>query len=253
MLPLRGVVAGMALAAGQASAGAQTAPCSPACADGVSCVPAGCGAPDLTPLALRPPAADGDVLQGSPRAAPGSRRRLFQLLPYIGFHSYQGEGGTNLGPGLRVGGLTGFRLGDLVSLNAELSFDLLRATDLPAGDHYSEIDLTASFSPLVSFPAGRVELAFGPKLGAWLGSYHQTSLVRGDGGGTYSGLDLGANGAVFVQVGRKLWLGGLASFDVRTYRTSCFTPFRGTEGCTSSTLPSSDKVVALSALLMFSV
>jgi hypothetical protein len=175
------------------------------------------------------------------------------LLPHIGVHSYQGDGGTNLGPGLRVGGITGFLLGDFVSLNAELTFDLLRATDLPARDHYSEIDVTATFSPLISFPAGRVELAFGPKLGAWLGSYDQTSLVRGDGGGTYSGLDLGANGAVFVQVARRLWLGGLASFDVRSYRKSCFTPLRGTESCTSDALPASDKVVALSALLMFAV
>jgi hypothetical protein len=175
------------------------------------------------------------------------------MLPHIGFHSYQGQGGATLGPGLHVGGLAGFLLGDSVSLNGELTFDFLRATNLPAGDRYSELDITAAFSPLVSFPAGRVELAFGPKLGGWIGSYNQESLVRGKGDGDYSGFDLGANGAAVVQVGRKLWLGGLASFDVRTYGMSCFTPLEGTRTCSlSSNLPSPDKVVTLSALLMFS-
>ena len=107
-------------------------------------------------------------------------------------------------------------------------------------------------SPLVAFPAGDVELAFGPKLAFWGADYSQDSLARGNGSGTYSGLDFGANGAVFAQVGRKLWLGGLASFDVRTYGNSCFTALSGRERCTRSNLPSADKVVALSALLMFS-
>jgi hypothetical protein len=179
------------------------------------------------------------------------RRRMFELIPYLGFHSYQGEGGAQLGPGMRLGGLIGLRVGDDLWINGELTIDSANPRNLPEGETYSEADFTATLSPLVFVPAGSVELAFGPKLGAWAATYNQSSFARGDGNGSYSGFDLGVNGAAFFQVGRKLWLGGLASFDLRTYRSSCFTASGGTEGC-SSALPASDKLVAISALLMFS-
>ena len=176
---------------------------------------------------------------------------MFELIPYLGFHSYQGEGGAHLGPGMRLGGLIGLRVGDDVWINGELTIDSANPRDFPKDETYDEDDFTASLSPLVFVPAGGVELAFGPKLGAWAATYGQSSFARGDGNGTYAGFDLGVNGAAFFQVGRKLWLGGLASFDLRTYRSSCFTPLGGTERC-SSALPPSDKIVAISALLMFS-
>ena len=104
----------------------------------------------------------------------------------------------------------------------------------------------------MAFPAGGIELAFGPKLGVWGSTYFQDSIARGNGDGTYTGYDLGANGAAFFKVGRKLWVGGLASFDLRTYGQSCFTAYSDIQRCSSNSLPSADKVVALSALLMFS-
>jgi hypothetical protein len=55
-----------------------------------------------------------------------------------------------------------------------------------------------------------------------------------------------------VHVSRTLWVGGLAAFDVRIYGNSCFTPLNGTERCNANNLPSADKVMALSALMMFS-
>src|SRR5204862_5314159 len=177
------------------------------------------------------------------------RRRLFQLIPYVGAHSFQGDGGRILAAGLRIGGLLGFRIGDYVSINGELTIDVLNPAHLPAGDSYSEENATIGLSPLVAFPAGAIELAFGPKLAIWGADYAQDSRTRGAGDGSYTGFDVGANGAGFAQVGRKLWLGGLASFDVRTYGHSCFTALAGLERCTSSNLPSSDKVVALSLVL----
>ena len=175
------------------------------------------------------------------------------MIPYVGAHSYQGEGGTILGPGMHVGGLLGFRLGDYLSINGELTLDIVNATRLPTGDRYTEEVVTIGLSPLVAFPVGSgIELALGPKLGWWGSGYYQDSSARGKGSGSYSGYDLGANGAGFVQVGRKLWLGGLASFDLRTYGRSCFTATGDIDRCSSGSLPSSDKVVALSALLMFS-
>jgi hypothetical protein len=186
-----------------------------------------------------------------PPPPPGSSR-VFQLLPYIGAHSFRGDGGAILGPGLRVGGLVGFRLGDHFSINGELTIDLLDATRLPAGDRYGEQDFTFGVSPLASVSAGPVELALGPKLGFWTADYNQASLARGNGGGSYLGYDLGANGAAFGRVGRKLWLGALASFDLRIYGRKCYTPLYGIEHCTTIDLPSTDKGVSLSAVLMFS-
>ena len=209
--------------------------------------PAGYPPPAYPPPGYAPPGAYPVVYAPPPRRS----SRLFQLIPYIGAHSFQGDGGTILGPGLRVGGLAGFRVGDHVSINGEITVDILNATRLPADDTYSEANGTIGVSPLVAFPAGGIELAFGPKLAAWSAEYYQNSRARGNGSGTYTGYALGANGAAFAQVGRKLWLGGLASFDVRFYGHSCFTASAGLERCTSRDLPSSDKVVALSALLMF--
>jgi len=147
----------------------------------------------------------------------------------------------------------GFRIGDHFSINGEVTIDIVNAKSLPGEDTYSEEDLSFGLSPLVAFPvASGVEIALGPKFGGWVADYSQTSLTRANGGGSYSGYDLGANGATFVQVGRKIWLGGLISFDLRTYGSSCFTPFAGHERCATTDLPTSDKVFALAALLMFS-
>jgi len=149
--------------------------------------------------------------------------------------------------------MLGFRFEEVVSINGELTLDSVELRNLPVGERLSEIDLSATISPLFSVIDGKLELAFGPKLGLWLGSYNQSSLSRGDGSGTFSGWDLGANVAGVAQVGRHLWLGGLASFDLRIFRNSCFRPTAGIEGCTSGDLPPADKVLALSILLMFSI
>jgi hypothetical protein len=184
---------------------------------------------------------------------PPPPRRAFQLLPYIGLHSYQGEGGAILGPGLRLGALLGFRVGDNFWIDGELTIDSLNASNLPVDDSYSEDAAAIGLSPLFMIPAGDIELLFGPKLGVWGARYFQTSLKRGEGNGSYSGFDLGANGAVLFSIGRAMWLGGLASFDVRSYSNSCFSPAGGVERCASGGgLPSSDKIVAFSVVLMIS-
>jgi hypothetical protein len=207
--------------------------------------------PGSYPAPAYPPPGTYPGVYGRPPPRPSSR--FFQLIPHIGVHSFQGQGGAILGPGVRVGGLVGLRVSDHLTINGELTFDVVNANHLPAQDtFYSETDVTVGLSPLVNFPVGGIELAFGPKFGGWAADYSQTSLARGDGDGSYTGFDFGANGAAFVQVGRKLWLGGLLAFDLRTYGGSCFRPFSGVERCSSTNLPTSDKVVSLSALLMFS-
>jgi hypothetical protein len=168
------------------------------------------------------------------------------FLPFIGFHSYQGNNATGLDAGLRLGGLMGFRIGEFVSLNGELSVDVLNPNFVQAGSNYSEYDTMLAFSPLVHVPLGNVELAFGPKFGVWVGSYSESGAqFYQTGSGSSVGGDLGAQGGVFFAVGPRLWLGGLTSFDVRSYTQQCFE-----SACSSSNLPPSDKVLALSFALM---
>ncbi len=181
------------------------------------------------------------------------RNRYFQLIPYIGIHSYWGQAAANVGTGLHIGGMIGSRLGDLFSINGELTLDVLDVSGLPQVEKFSELDFSATVSPLVSVAAGKIDLAFGPKLGVWGATYDQTSIARGSGSGTFSGVDFGANFAGFTQVRSRLWVGGLASFDLRTFRKSCFTPTDGQSGCSTRDLPAADKVAALSLLLMFSI
>ena len=87
---------------------------------------------------------------------------------------------------MRFGGLLGFRIGDHVSINGELTIDILNGPT-SRDDSYTEANATIGLSPLVAVPAGRIELAFGPKLAIWGADYYQDSSARGNGGGTYSG------------------------------------------------------------------
>jgi hypothetical protein len=140
----------------------------------------------------------------------------------------------------------GFRIGDFVSLNGELSVDVLNPNFVQAGSSVSEYDTVLAFSPLVHVPLGNVELAFGPKFGFWEGFYSQSGpQFAQDGSGSFWGGDLGVQGGVFFAVGPRLWLGGLTSLDVRSYTQQCFESV-----CSSNNLPPSDKVLALSFALM---
>ena len=288
--PLRALVrqallAVFVVAATAANAHAQApAACSPPCADGQTCIQGMCmipaapaPAPAPAPGGAYPPPPNGypppqngypppgyPPPQGYPPPAAYSaqvpsyppppppvqrRHRVFMFLPYIGFHSFLGNNAQGLDAGFHLGGMMGFRIGDFVSLNGELSLDVLNPNNTGAGNSYSETDFTLTFSPMIHIPAGNVELAFGPKLGLWGGVYNQSNAFA-DGDGSYSGVDLGSNFGVFFQVGRHVWLGGILSFDSRSYSQNCFTPTGGSQGCTSTGLPPADKVGAMSFALM---
>lgn len=286
------LLAALAVAAGEATASAQTTPCAPPCPNDQTCIQGRCWLaapatagdrsrapyppsipaqpppyyppppgypppPYYPPPPGYPPPAYGQAPVAAPPAEPyrairqaRPRSLFFQIVPYLGLHSYHGQNTANVGPGLHAGVLAGVRAGELVWIDVELTLDAIELRRLPEHDSYSEADFTANASPLFSIPAGKVTLEVGPKLGLWKGLYNQSSVSRGSGAGAYWGYDFGANVAAFTQVSRKLSLGGLASFDLRTYKNSCFDPSDGLEGCSRLELPEADKVVALSILLL---
>ena len=70
--------------------------------------------------AYRPPVPAG--IYDAP--APPTKIRRFMALPYLGTHSYQTAANAAYFPGLRIGGLVGGRVSEMLSLNWELTFDI---------------------------------------------------------------------------------------------------------------------------------
>src|SRR5262249_45008825 len=96
------------------------------------------------------------------------RKRRFLAMPYAGIHSYQSQDASNYDPGARVGALIGGRIGDIASLNGELSVNISNLHGIPSGTSYSQTNVIFAFSPLFQIPAGSVEVVLGPKAGIFV-------------------------------------------------------------------------------------
>ena len=175
----------------------------------------------------------------------------------MGIHSYLGETGTNVGPGLRIGSLLGGHLSPLFSLNAEITFDFLNVKILPAGYTVKEVDFVLAFSPLLHLPISMtmdVDFVIGPKLGIrGLAATSDTAVSSATFSG--SGGVLGLNAGIFAAVSPNLAAGALLSVDVRSVSTtkSCISIGGGPSTCTTDESPNatSNKTIALNAGLMF--
>lgn len=186
-----------------------------------------------------------------PPPLPARERRhpSFVALPYVGINSYRGDGGKALDPGFRLGSLLGGHIGDLFSLNGEITFDFINPSNVNPGDSYSSLDLDIAFSPLVHFDAGNLEIVVGPKLGL------EWNFWSYDGSGTStsghsSGIVAGVNTGMFVHVSRGVALGGLLSFVIRDDQQNCQTT-DGEQTCTSDITYPSAKVLGLALGALF--
>lgn len=168
------------------------------------------------------------------------------LMPFIGFHSIQNDN-SGTGPGLRIGGLAGARLGDQFSFNGEALFDLWNYSDVPAGASISAYDIQVSAAPLYHLQvAPTAEIVVGPKLGFFY--FHDSASALGQdlGSGSAEGFLLGANLGAFFRISDAVSLGGLANFD---YLRQEWCSNSGGGDCT----PSGDglKVISLSGAAQF--
>lgn len=167
------------------------------------------------------------------------------MLPYVGFHSFQNQDASSYGPGLRVGSLFGARIGDLVSINGELTFDRANIDSVIGLQQWF---FRTSLSPLIHLASGPVELSLGPKLGIYSVStnYSDTGLTIET---ASSGYLTGINGGVFAPVSAQTSIGGLVSFDLMWSKRTCALSFGGTAQCGSTT--DVGKVFGLSGGVLF--
>jgi hypothetical protein len=196
-----------------------------------------------TPPGYGPPAGYSPPPTYAPSPPAGHHGLL--LMGYLGIHAFEGAAGDNYGPGLRVGGMLGFYLNPVVSVNGELSIDIMNLkTDT---GFYTSDDSAArvvfSFSPLFHLPVNpQMEVVLGPKFGAWVDTFTFSDNSSAD----ISGYLLGLNAGVFVRTGR-MSLGGLFSFDDGVPTQIC-----DTNGlCGTPADKTSEKVIAFNGAILF--
>jgi hypothetical protein len=140
-------------------------------------------------------------------------RMGFLWMPYLGLNVPTGTWSDGNDAGLRLGGIFGVNLPPFLSLNGELTIDILN----PKVGSAAIVDLT--FSPLFHFGLPQVQFVAGPKIGffgySWSGSSSGYDLSASG-----SGIAYGVNAGVFVPLGR-LAIGGLINFTSHHFTSAC--------------------------------
>jgi len=156
-----------------------------------------------------------------PPAGPPAYRRGFLLMPYLGVNVPVGDTSNGMSTGLRLGGLMGAMVGPFVSLNGELTIDILNP-DTPSGMSVTEVEADLAFSPLFHLSLPGLELVAGPKIGffALSGSVSYSSSTYSDTTYSGSGVAYGFNTGVFIPIVGRLAIGGLLGYTVRSF-SSC--------------------------------
>ena len=184
---------------------------------------------------------------GSYQAPPPQGHHGLLLSGFLGIHSFQGNTGEGLSPGLRLGGLLGVYVSPVFSLNGELALDFLNIDDTSVASSSTAVRAVIAFSPLYHLPAGNVELVVGPKFGGWATtvSYDDNTSQ------SLSGYVIGANVGAFVRAG-NVNVGGLASFEAAVPTRACVDVGFG-EDCTSINGADRDTqtVLALTGAILF--
>jgi len=148
---------------------------------------------------------------------------------------------------LRLGGLFGFYVGPFVSLNGELSIDVLNLSSPGTGSSASGGLVGFTFSPLFHFALPQVDFVVGPRLG-WYDMPVTISYNDGSPDDTYSesGFLYGLNAGAFFWVGR-IAFGGLLSVSIHSPSSYCLNDVCGDVPSGFSSL----KVVGLNGAMLF--
>jgi hypothetical protein len=145
-------------------------------------------------------------------------RRGFLWMPYLGVNIPVGSTSDGYSTGLRLGGIFGFNVNQFLSLNGELTIDILNA-DSPAGVSTSAAEVDFTFSPFFHFDIPGLEFVVGPKLGFFGFSATQSQSGYSDVTASGSGLAYGVNAGVFIPLGR-IAIGGLLNYTGRHFSES---------------------------------
>jgi len=184
----------------------------------------------------------------APKPPADQHNGLF-IMGNLGFHSYQGTTGSGLGAGLRLGGLAGWFLTPEISLNGELSLDVLnfKSDTAAAQANLTGVRVQISASPFyhLVLPIG-AELLLGPKLGIWDTSLSDSS----DYSISEKGYLFGLNAGMYFHIG-PVAAGGLLTIEDGVPTSSCVEYAGIEEACGTVSSATSDKIVSLSGSVFF--
>jgi hypothetical protein len=194
--------------------------------------------------AYGPPPGYGPPPTYAPPPVEPAFRRGFLWMPYLGVNVPVGDTSNGVSTGLRLGGIFGFNVGPFLSLNGELTVDVLNL-DSAAGMSATGAEVDFAFSPLFHIDLPALELVVGPKLGFFGMSATYSQSGYPDSTFSGSGLAYGFNAGVFIPLGR-IAIGGLLNFTGRSYSSACQNNF-----CADVSGGSDDKFFGFSGALMY--
>jgi hypothetical protein len=197
-----------------------------------------------------PPPAPAAPPQAFAPPPPEPSRSPLIIVPFVGVHSFQNDTAKNLDAGLRLGGIVGGRVSDVLSLGGEAVLDVVNPNGVPSGVDVTALQFHIAFSPLLHARSGGAELVVGPKLGFFLLSEDVS------GGGVSAsesihGWLFGGNIGAFGAVSDTMSVGGLVSFDFEKATEACGSAAGQPEMCTSSGLDNTAKVLGVAAAMIF--
>ena len=166
------------------------------------------------------------------------------MMPYLGFNFPTGDAATGYSTGFRLGALFGAFAGPFVSLNGEVSIDLLNP-DSGSNSSVTDVMLDLAFSPLFHFGPPRMDFVVGPKLGLFYEGMSYTSYGTDYSASAY-GVVYGINAGAFFSLGR-ISIGGLLSYSIHSYSSAC--DYNGT--CGDATGFPDFNVFALTGAMMY--
>jgi len=186
-----------------------------------------------------------------PAPPPVPEKHGFLPIIYLGANTFQGNSGKGLGTGFRLGTILGGRVNPQFSINGELTIDVLNPTDTQPGVDETAVEVDLAFSPLFHAPIGpTAEFVVGPKLGFMGLSDSATSGGMDLGSLSGSGYVFGLNAGIFFNVSPTTELGGLLSFEGRSFSKMCSDQPGFAEDCTLPK-PDAHKVLGINGAVMF--
>jgi len=163
--------------------------------------------------------------QNAPLRSPRAGHHGLLLTGYLGVNVFQGDSEINalfgiiVRPSLRAGAMAGFYVHPQLSLNAELTIDVVRIELNNSGSDLASPGKrgTLAFSPLVHIPTvDDLELVVGPKLGLWMMSFDTHTSATWNMRGYLLGINVGA----YLDMG-AVSVGGLLSYESATSTRIC--------------------------------